>query len=93
MAVGTWSDIYSSGRVSDLMNFFLIHLTFITTLYLKLSEGDLDPDWNFVRICKTARMQNLIWLTKFVFSSEARFCLNEVLNRHNCHIWSGENPI
>lgn len=61
-------------------------------LVQELSEDDFDRRMDFCErlmdICNNDRnfIQNLI------FSDEATFYLNGMVNRHNCRYWSTENP-
>lgn len=59
-------------------------------LHQGLLPGDYERRLNFVAWLAVA--QGMATLNRIMWSDESRFHNNGVVNRHNCHYWSKENP-
>lgn len=58
----------------------------------ELLEDDPDRRNEFAEIMMENINRDPYFAHKIVFSDEATFCLNGQVNRHNCRIWSRDNP-
>ncbi|XP_076336303.1 uncharacterized protein LOC143239274 [Tachypleus tridentatus] len=66
--------------------------SFIPTLVHALNED--DPDWR-VEFCEwylAKSAEDVQFLNKIVWSDEATFKLNGLVNRHSCTYWALQNP-
>jgi transposase len=83
-------DVSSSSieRILDTYKFYpyKIHLA------QELSEDDFDRRMEFCDVMMRRLDENEDFSKCIVFSDEATFMLNGVVNRHNCRYWSDENP-
>ncbi|EFN80150.1 hypothetical protein EAI_04514, partial [Harpegnathos saltator] len=58
----------------------------------ELSEGDFDRRNEFCDEMMCQYDDNNNFFDHIIFSDEASFELNGVVNQHNCRYWSDENP-
>lgn len=58
----------------------------------ELNEDDFDRRLQFCETMMTMIDANENFVKRIVFSDEATFQLNGVVNRHNCRYWSDSNP-
>ena len=58
----------------------------------KLHPGDPERRMDFLAIFSNLLEQDQNVLSKILWSDECRFNNNGVVNRHNCHYWSQNNP-
>lgn len=61
-------------------------------LVQELSEDDFDRRLEFCEEMAQICNRDDNFAQNICFSDEATFCLNGTVNRHNCRIWSRENP-
>lgn len=62
------------------------------TLLQELSEDDADRRMQFCQEMMDRIEEQPDLIDKILFSDEATFHMNGVVNRHNCRYWSNENP-
>lgn len=65
---------------------FKIHLT------QSLTPADPERRLNFIAEMLVKIEDDPDFLNKILWSDESRFHNNGIVNRHNCHYWSAENP-
>lgn len=65
---------------------FKVHLT------QGLTPADPERRLNFIAEMSIKVDEDPFFLNKILWSDESRFHNNGIVNRHNCHYWSAENP-